>query len=286
MASRALTLFTINMSHYSEKIRWLLDYEEIPYQEIALTPALHTVPMWFKGRRAQTTVPLLQSGKICIQDSPRIVDWLAVHCSPLDSMPSGKQQEILAVQQRFDAIGKPIARYLYLPGFAHDALIRTLWTQFAKPWERRFIALAYPLIKPAFRIKLRINSRAVKQAEQLIDAEIRWLEQRLQQLEPGIKQKEPQETEQPIKGQKEEQGRRSKTCRYLVGDAFSFADIAAASILAPLACPPEHPIYGEEEFREKMAGPAQQWADSAALQWVRDIYAEHRGTVWTRIPVL
>lgn len=270
MASRALRLFTINMSHYSEKIRWLLDYEEIPYQEIALTPALHTVPMWFKGRRAQTTVPLLQSGKTCIQDSPRIVDWLAVHCSPLDSMPSGKQQEILAVQQRFDAIGKPIARYLYLPGFAHDALIRTIWTQFAKPWERRFIALAYPLIKPAFRIKLRINSRAVKQAEQLIDAEIRWLEQRLQQLEQW----------------EQEKGQQERKCRYLVGDAFSFADIAAASILAPLACPREHPIYGEAEFREKMTGPAQQWADSAALQWVRDIYAEHRGTVWARIPVL
>ena len=269
MANRALTLFTINMSHYSEKIRWLLDYEEIPYQEIALTPALHTLPMWFKGRRAQTTVPLLQSGKTCIQDSPRIVNWLAGHHSPLDSMSSEKQQEILAVQQRFDAIGKPIARYLYLPGFAHDALIRTIWTQFAKPWERRFITLAYPLIKPAFRIRLRIYPRAVTQAEQLIDAEIRWLEQRLQQLKE--------------KGQ-QEKGQQEKKCRYLVGDAFSFADIAAASILAPLACPPEHPIYGEAEFRAKMAGPAQQWADSAALQWVRDIYAEHRGKVWAKLP--
>ena len=279
MANRALTLFTINMSHYSEKIRWLLDYEEIPYQEIALTPALHTVPMWLKGRRAQTTVPLLQSGKTCIQDSPRIVNWLAGHHSPLDSMPSEKQQEILAIQQRFDAIGKPVARYLYLPGFAHDALIRTIWTQFAKPWERHFITLAYPLIKPAFRIKLRIYPRAVTQAEQLIDAEIRWLEQRLQPLEQG-----EQEKGQPPKGQKEKQGRQSKKCRYLVGDAFSFADIAAASILAPLACPREHPIYGEAEFRAKMAGPAQQWADSPALQWVRDIYAEHRGKVWAKLP--
>ena len=274
MANRALTLFTINMSHYSEKIRWLLDYEEIPYQEIALTPALHTVPMWLKGRRAQTTVPLLQSGKTCIQDSPRIVSWLAEHCSPLDSISPAQQQEIIAIQQRFDAIGKPIARYLYLPGFAHDALIRTIWTQFAKPWERRFITLAYPLIKPAFRIKLRIYPRAVTQAEQLIDAEIRWLEQRLQQLKKG----------QQEKGQKEKQGRQSKKCRYLVGDAFSFADIAAASILAPLACPREHPIYGEAEFRAKMAGPAQQWADSPALQWVRDIYAEHRGKVWAKLP--
>ncbi len=90
-ANRALALFSINMSHYSEKICWLLDYEEIPYQEIALTPALHTLPMWLKGRRAQTMVPLLQSGKICIQDSPRIINWLAEHHSLPDSIAPARQ---------------------------------------------------------------------------------------------------------------------------------------------------------------------------------------------------
>ena len=71
-----LTLFTINMSHYSEKIRWLLDYEGIEYNEVALTPAVHTLPMLIKGKRAETTVPLVQRATTCVQDSPRIVNWL------------------------------------------------------------------------------------------------------------------------------------------------------------------------------------------------------------------
>ena len=99
-----LTLYTINMSHYSEKIRWLLDYEQIPYTEIPVTPALHTLPMLAKGGFKQTTVPVIQQGSECVQDSPRIVDWLTLNCGPLKTMPEAFQEEILSVQQRFDAI--------------------------------------------------------------------------------------------------------------------------------------------------------------------------------------
>ncbi len=251
----SLTLFTINMSHYSEKIRWLLDYEGIDYKEVALTPAVHTLPMLLKGKRGETTVPLIQQGKTCVQDSPQIVRWLASEHGPLKAFPSDLQKEITEVQQRFDAIGKPVARYLYLPGFAHDALIRQIWTQFSAPWEEAFVRIFYPVIKPVFKVKLKINKKDVARAQQKIDAEIRWLEERLSHGS------------------------------YLVGDQFSVADITAASLLAPLACPEEHPIYGTEAFREKMAGPANQWADSPAMQWVRDIYSKHRGVIWAKPPV-
>ena len=251
---KGLILYTINMSHYSEQIRWMLDYEQLDYREDALTPAVHTLPMLLKGKRQQTTVPLIQRGDVCVQDSPRIVNWLAMEYGPLQTMPASLQEEIVAVQQRFDAIGKPVARYLYLPGFAHDGLIKDIWTQFAKPWENAVVRIFYPVIKPVFKIKLKINPKDVARAEKKIDAEIRWLEERL------------------------------KSGRYLVGDRFTVADITAAALLAPLACPPEHPIYGTKEFREKMAGPAQQWADSPALQWVRDMYRDHRGKIWARTP--
>jgi glutathione S-transferase len=252
--AHSLTLYTINMSHYSEKIRWLLDYENIPYQEEALTPAVHTLPMLLKGKRQQTTVPLVQRGSECVQDSPRIVNWLSMEYGPLKTMPAALQEEIVAVQRRFDAIGKPVARYLYLPGFAHDELIKTIWTQFSTPWESAVVRLFYPVIKPVFKIKLKINPKDVAKAEQKIDAEIRWLEEEL------------------------------KKGRYLVGDRLTVADITAASLLAPLACPVEHPIYGTKEFREKMAGPAQKWADSPALEWVRNLYRDHRGKIWARTP--
>ena len=71
---------------------------------------------------------------------------------------------------------------------------------------------------------------------------------------------------------------------YLVGDSLSVADISAAAMLAPLACPVEHPIYGTHDFRTKMASAAKIWADSPALDWVREVYAKHRGQVWQVMP--
>jgi glutathione S-transferase len=252
---KKLTLFTINMSHYSEKIRWLLDYEKIAYQEEALTPFIHALPMFMKGKRQRTTVPLIQLGGKCIQDSPRIVDWLSKERGPLKTLPSDLRDEILEIQKRFDVIGKPIARYLYFTGFDHTALIKDIWTQFAKPWENIVVRLFYPIIKHLFKKIQRVNAVDVAKAEQKIDEEIKWLEQRLRD------------------------GR-----QFLVGDTFTVADITAASLLAPLACPPEHPIYGTKDFRDKIAGPAKKWAASPALEWVRTMYTQNRGHIWAKMP--
>ncbi len=252
-----LTLFTINMSHYSEKIRWLLDYENIDYQEEALTPFIHALPMYMKGKRKRTTVPLVQQGDQNIQDSPRIVAWLAAEYGPLKALPSDLQDEIIEIQKRFDVIGKPVARYLYFTGFDHPAVIKNIWTQFAKPWENIVVRLFYPMIKFLFIKTQRINQSTVAKAEQKIEREIKWLEQRLGD------------------------GR-----QFLVGDTLTVADITAAALLAPLACPDEHPIYGTQDFRENIASAAKKWGDSPALAWVRNMYAQHRGQIWEKTPRL
>jgi glutathione S-transferase len=252
---QGLTLYTINMSHYSEKIRWLLDYEKIDYQEEALTPFVHALPMLKKGKRKRTTVPVIQQGDKCVQDSPRIVDWLSKEYGPLKTLPADLQNEVLEVQKRFDIIGKPVARYLYQTGFSHPELIKNIWTQFAKPWENQVVRLLYPVIKTLFKSKLRINERDVAKAEQKIELQIKWLEQQL-----------------------------SDGRQFLVGDTFTVADITAASILAPLACPLEHPIYGTKDFSDKIAGPAKKWNNSPALEWVRTIYTQNRGIIWQKKP--
>ena len=41
---------------------------------------------------------------------------------------------------------------------------------------------------------------------------------------------------------------------------------------------------GGREFRTKMASAAKIWADSPALDWVREVYAKHRGQVWEVMP--
>ena len=252
-----MTLYTIAMSHYSEKIRWLLDAAGLAYREVALTPALHVLPALLKGRRA-TTVPLLQIGRETVQDSTRIIEWLERQHLLSITLPAARRDEIMALEERFDAIGKDVARYLYFAGFAHTDTILAMWTRFASPGQARVVRIAYPLIKAVFRAKLDINAQAAARAERRIGETLAWLEQRLAD------------------------GR-----SHLVGDGLSVADITAAALLAPLACPAEHPVYGAAEFRDRMgrSTPALcAWSQRPALDWVRRMYARHRGPVWATLP--
>ena len=250
-----ITLYTIAMSHFSEKIRWLLDAEGLPYREVALTPVFHVLPALRMGGRGRTTVPVLRIGGRTKQDSTRIIEWLADRPGGLAMLPPSLRGEIMALEHRFDAIGDAVVRYLYQKGFAYPDFIMSLWTRFASPGQTRFIHAAYPVVKQVFKVKLWINDGSARQAQATLDEALRWLEARLAD------------------------GR-----QYLVDGRFTVADIAVASLLAPLACPPEHAVYGDPAFRDKLVASGGIPADRPALAWVREMYARHRGAFWRDPP--
>ncbi len=245
------TLYTFAMSHYSEKIRWTLDHARIPYREQCMTPVFHMLPALRMGGRGQTTLPVLRTATEAVQDSPRIVSWLGRHCGPLDVLPIQHEPAVRAAESRFDAIGKDVARFLYANSFgvADDHIVK-LWTDHATPMQARFIRIGYPLIRWGFRRKLQINARRAALARQRITEAMDWLEQQLD-------------------------GRKL----YLVGDTFTVADITAASLLAPIACPTQHPVYGDPAYQAGMAAAIDPWRNRAALHWVRNIYDAHRGAM-------
>jgi glutathione S-transferase len=245
------TLYTFAMSHYSEKIRWTLDASGIAYREVCLAPVFHILPALTMGRRGQTTLPVLKTPQGSIQDSPRILRWLREHHGPMGLMPEAQLPEIEDVAQRFDAIGKDVARYLYAHSFGSgDEHIKRLWTDHATPAQAVFIRRAYPVIEWAFRRKLNITAAGAARAHQRIGEAVDWLDARLAD---------------------------GRTC--LVGGQLTTADLTAASLLAPLACPSEHPVYGEPVFRQTMAGTATTWQLRPSMAWVRQMYAQHRGAM-------
>ena len=250
-----LTLYTIAMSHYSEKIRWLMDIEGLPYREVALTPVFHVLPALRMGGRGRTTVPVLRSGEHTVQDSTHIIQWLSTRPGGLRTLPNAQRAEIMALEDEFDALGNSVVRYLYQQGFAHTEFILALWTRFATPAQAGFLRVAYPVIRAVFKVKLRINEASAQRSARHLDAALTKLEARLAD------------------------GR-----RYLVGDQLTVADLTAAALLAPLACPPEHGVYGQPEFIEKMASSGPDWRSRPGLQWVRRLYAEHRGPFWAQTP--
>jgi glutathione S-transferase len=67
---------------------------------------------------------------------------------------------------------------------------------------------------------------------------------------------------------------------YLVGESFTVADLAAASILSVVVVPPEFPYIKvppdertaqSRRFRDSLK-------DRPGFKWVEDVYARHRGT--------
>ena len=249
--SAPYTLYTFAMSHYSEKIRWTLDLANVSYREICLTPVFHIVPALSMGGRGQTTLPVLKTPLGSIQDSTRILRWLHEHRAPMALMPNALLPEIEDVAKRFDAIGKGVARFLYAHSFGTgDDHIKRLWTDHATPRQAAFIRRAYPAIRWAFRRKLNITASGAARAQRRITEVVDWLDARIADGRP-----------------------------YLVGGKLTTADLTAAALLAPLACPAEHPVYGEPIFRETMAGATAPWADRPALAWVRRLYAQHRGAM-------
>ena len=61
---------------------------------------------------------------------------------------------------------------------------------------------------------------------------------------------------------------------YLVGDAFSVADLTAAALYSPLLRPPQFPYHLGEPPPSLAAAVAS--LEGPATDWIREMYARHR----------
>lgn len=242
-----ITLYSFSISHFSEKIRWALDASDIPYREIRWTPFLHIAPALLKTRRA-TTVPIIEVNGVVVQDSTRILHWLERHRPPFELMPGERVQRdrAMEVEAMFDRIGSHIIRYAYGTAFQQPDTVLRLWTVDANPWQERLMKTSFPLVAQMAKRAFNLSPEAVSRSEELIEDAVEWLEKQV--AESG----------------------------YLVGDRLTVADVTAAALLAPIACPDEHPIYSREDYRAGLEPLRHQWRDSRGLEWVRTIYARHR----------
>lgn len=249
--TEALRLYTFSLSHFSEKIRWTLGVEQIPFIEIPWVPTLHMAAARRRGRG--TTVPVIEIGDVRVQDSTRILHWLDKNRGPLALLPKDEtaRAEVFAIERRFDDIGGHVMRLAYSHVLPDTGAVVKLWTIDATPMQARMLRLFFPMFRALFRRRLDTSGPRVDASRAQIEESLRFIEERT--------------AKQP----------------YLVGDALSVADVTAASLLAPLVCPDEHPVYASDAFRSGIAPVVGAWARRPAFDWVRGIYREHRGE-WPR----
>lgn len=245
----APTLWHFAVSHYTEKARWALDYKGIPHHRRL---GFLDYPIRNALRTGQLRLPVLFSQGRTIRDSTRIIAYLE-ECQPeprLHPVDGGARARALALEDFFDEeVGAHIRAVLVDGLFRHGKQVTIdAFGMGQGEGPRRVMSILYPAFRAAYSWRHRINPR---------DVEIGW-----EKLAAGVRRLE------------DEVG----PSGYLVGDSFSVADLTAASLLYPFACPDQYPYRLEPDFKRVAAEILSRVDGRFAGEWVADMYARHRGT--------
>lgn len=243
-------LITFAISHFCEKARWALEWHGIGYTEARWAPGPHIVLTRRLGAPT-TTLPVLVAGDRTIQGSDRVIDWTDAHDPGPERCltPPGHEAEARAIERRAgEAIGVQIRRLIYAETLTrHPGAVRPGLFQGSPPVQRAIGRALWPLLR---RLTIKVLDAAPSAAEDArgrLDAELAWVD-----------------------------GLLSDGRRFLVADRFSRADIAVASLLAPLARPAEHALYAGLPLPPALMADVRRWADRPAMRWVRQLYRDLR----------
>jgi glutathione S-transferase len=248
-----LTLYTFAVSHFSEKIRWILDAAGLHYEERRLTPFFHLLHNRRLTAGRSNSVPILQAGDEVVADSTRIIHWLERHhrkeivAGGLVPANGELRERVLQIEDRFDRVGAHVIRYVY--GFVLDDReeVLKLWCVDASFPQWATLRFGFPLLRTAFHKGFNVNPESCARSRKIIGEALVWLEQELAD------------------------GR-----EFLVGNNLTVADIAVCALLAPLATPVEHLLYCSPRYRDMISEQIVDWSARPGIEWVRRTYSHWR----------
>lgn len=243
------TLYTFGASHYCEKARWALDLSGLDYEEVRWAPGPHLIAV--RGLAPGTSVPILRLAGSTIQGSDRIIDRLEAEGRGTwySKAAENEAAEIMRLESRADAgIGVAVRRLAYamtLPAKGgHSA--RRLFTD-AVWWQRSLARMMWPVTRRAIMKGLGATAADLPEAKAGLERELDHFDALLAD------------------------GR-----RFLVGGRFTRADIALASLLSPIADPPQHPVYPGLPDSTATEALKAAYGERPCVRWAGRIYRDFR----------
>ena len=240
-------LYVFAISHFCEKARWALDFLGVDYELRHVAPGEHG-EIAKKLGAPLTSVPYLSVDGQVIQGSADIVGW-AEKVSSSEKTLTPDTESCEQIESRIDDIaGVHVRRFYYSEALVeHPSTIRPIFTRDLPLARKLTTSLAWGKIRKIMIARMDLGTRQGEESRNILNDELNWID-----------------------------GLLADGRSYLVGDSFSRADIAVASILAPLALPPEHPVYCRLQHPPRMTQELANWEDRPSLKWVHDVYAKHR----------
>jgi glutathione S-transferase len=120
-----LELYQFELSHYCEKIRFILDYKGLPYRKIEVTPGIGQLDLFRLSGQRQ--VPVLKDGAEVIADSTAIALYLDQKYPDRPILPTDARQRALCLlmeEWADESIG-PNSRKVMLGAFNQDPIFRS-----------------------------------------------------------------------------------------------------------------------------------------------------------------
>ncbi len=212
MTSRA-RLVTIPFSHYCDKARWALDRAGVAFDEEGHAPVFHYLGVRRAG--ARRTVPVLVHEGRVLTDSTDIckhADALAPAGRKLYPAEPALREEAERLEDLFDEkLGPATRRIAYFHVLADRGQAIAFIRTGAPAWEGLVLRAAAPLVFGLLARGLKVDPAGVERSRASLDKVLAEVE-----------------------------GLLADGRRFLVGDRFTVADLAFASLAAPMAAPPEY----------------------------------------------
>jgi glutathione S-transferase len=238
-------LWHLPISHFSEKVRWALDWKRIPHRRRVMPPGLHPLGGLVLTRGRAFTMPVLVMDGRRIGDSTAIIAALEER-SPERSLYPAEQARALELEDWFDENVGPYARQ-----WGFNALLTEpeAVRQFAmKQTEWAPVDVPPAAFAPVAKVFL---------AARYATADESGVEEARKKLVVGLDRLEAE-----LDGE------------FLVAGRFTVADLTAAALFYPLVVPEEGPWQPVRtaaflEFQDSVR-------DRPGFRWVEDTFRRHR----------
>jgi glutathione S-transferase len=242
-------LWHIPFSHFNEKVRWALDFKNIPHRRRCVG-----ADYLFKAWRAtgHGTLPILFLDGKPVRDSTAIIAALEQRQPEPALYPKdpAQRQRALELEDYLDeTLGPSLRAAVVTPLFRDDPdlALRVLMTGMPPQAYSNLRPLAW-IFPMYYRFRHKISAQRLQQDRtNVTDA----LDRISRELQPS---------------------------GYLVGDAFSVADLTAAALLAPLLQPAELQYPLAVTFPDSLQRYRDGVAQHPAAPWALEMYRRHRGS--------
>ncbi len=242
-------LWHFRVSHYNEKVRWALDRKRWAHRRTALIPGFHMRRV--RRLSGQEKTPVLRLGERVLHDSTDIIAELERirPDPPLYPADPEERARALAIEDFFDEEVAPDVRTLFWSAYIDDSADATRLATDGFGLARRVsYRLAFPFMRPVFRKVLGLDVAGIERAAARLPGHLDRLEAELERSSAG----------------------------FLVGGAFSVADLTAAAVMTAILRPPEFPYPLPDPWPPRLVELRDGIAERAGSRWVMETYARHR----------